>query len=485
MPYRITYDRGGRLLLALLPGLLAWGVVVYKAFRLPITIDEVSTALHYYHFSYWEIMRFPDPWPNNHILNTVLAKLSMSILGREVWTVRLPSVLSFWIYWAAAYKLGSHLFPVRRQWPLLLAAAALPFANLYLLDFFSLSRGYALACALQLAAGVALLLAYRQERNNLPWVALMCSTLGAYANFTTLLVWLAVLALGGLYWLLRRRYLMLLPWLGVAAAFLAWIAKPLRAMQSTNQFQYWTSQGFFRDTVVSVVDSVRYGAGLFHIENSWLAGILLAAFVVLGGWLAWHYRRQSPATWSRSPLLLAFLLILLTTLANIAQILLLGTPNLTYRTALLFYPLAYLVVVTALARLAAHRPGAARVLALALTAATLVHLATRTRLYNVREWWFDANTYQVVAILEQHYRERGQPLSLRPDWRMHNSFSFHRQVDSLDWLVLPASVPPAIDTAERPDYYYVFGSDWPQLADHYEIVAEYDGASRLLLKRKE
>lgn len=485
MKHRFTYYRGGRLLLALFPGLLAWGIVVYKAFALPITIDEVSTALHYFNYSYWEIMRFPDPWPNNHILNTLLAKLSMSLLGREAWTARLPNVLGFWIYWGAAYALGRQLFPRREQWPLLLAAVALPFANPYLLDFFSLSRGYGLACALQLAAGTALIIGYQQQRNPCLWGALALATLGAYANFTTLLVWLSVLALGGLYWLRRRRYGLLLPWLAVAAAFAAWIAGPLRAMQSTNQFQYWSSNGFFRDTVVSVVDSVRYGAGLFHLDNTWLAGGLVLAYLLLGGWLAGRFRRQPAAEWDGSPLLLAYTLLLLTVAANISQSLLLGTPNLSYRTALLYYPLAYLVAITALARFAAYRPGAARLLGLALAAATLLHLATRSRLHNVREWWFDANTYEVVAILEQDYRASGRPVSLRPDWRMHNSFSFHRQVDSLNWLELPASVPQAIDTTARPDYYFIFGSDWPLLAEQYEIVAEYDGASRLLLRRKD
>ena len=62
-------------------------------FSVPITHDETATTVHYVHYNAWEIMMFPDNWPNNHILNTLLVKYSIALFGAHSWSVRLPNLL--------------------------------------------------------------------------------------------------------------------------------------------------------------------------------------------------------------------------------------------------------------------------------------------------------------------------------------------------------------------------------------------------------
>ena len=94
-------------------------------------------------------MMFPDNWPNNHILNTLLVKYSIALFGAHSWSVRLPNLLSFLLFAWAVYRIACLLNP-RSFW--LPVTAVLFFANPYLLDFFGLSRGYGLSVALEMTA---------------------------------------------------------------------------------------------------------------------------------------------------------------------------------------------------------------------------------------------------------------------------------------------------------------------------------------------
>ena len=60
---------------------LSFLVIIYKVFNVPVTHDEVSTAVFFGDYSIWEIMMYPDASPNNHILNTLLTKYAILAFG--------------------------------------------------------------------------------------------------------------------------------------------------------------------------------------------------------------------------------------------------------------------------------------------------------------------------------------------------------------------------------------------------------------------
>ena len=64
-----------------------WGLIVviflallYKIFRIPVVTDEAITVT-YFNFNIWDIMMYKDHYPNNHILNTLLAKFCVAVLA--------------------------------------------------------------------------------------------------------------------------------------------------------------------------------------------------------------------------------------------------------------------------------------------------------------------------------------------------------------------------------------------------------------------
>lgn len=120
--------------------------IVYKIYHLPITHDESWTITRYTPYSIWEIMMYPDSWPNNHILNTILTKLSATILGYSHFSVRLPNLLAFVIYAYSAWKI-SWLLSNKKKELLFISGVILFFANPYFIEYFGLCRGYGLSNA--------------------------------------------------------------------------------------------------------------------------------------------------------------------------------------------------------------------------------------------------------------------------------------------------------------------------------------------------
>jgi 4-amino-4-deoxy-L-arabinose transferase-like glycosyltransferase len=81
-----------------------FSLICYKSFTVPITHDEAWTVLRYLDESAWDIMMYPDSWPNNHILNTLLAKASAGIFGVHDWSVRLPNLLFYWFFAVGVFR---------------------------------------------------------------------------------------------------------------------------------------------------------------------------------------------------------------------------------------------------------------------------------------------------------------------------------------------------------------------------------------------
>ena len=159
-------------------------IILYKALTVPITHDETATTVHYINYSYWEIMMYPDSWPNNHILNTLGVKYLSECFGKEQWVVRLPSLFAFLVYAYSVYLLLKLI--VKPDGKLFLFLALIFLINFYLLDFFSLSRGYALSCSFVTLSAVFILKSFLEKNDSYQWLGFIFAIISSYANFTSL-----------------------------------------------------------------------------------------------------------------------------------------------------------------------------------------------------------------------------------------------------------------------------------------------------------
>ena len=467
-------------------------VVLFKVFHVPVTIDELPTVSYYSRFSFWEIMMYPDNIPNNHILNTLLTKTTMFLFGKEQWVIRLPNLLSYLLFAWGVFRILKLTLRLDSPWFL---AGALLFVNPYLLDFFGLCRGYGISLTMVTLSVGFLLAGFVERRHKFIWMALVCALLASYANFTTLVFWAAVTLIAG-FWFLGEyrknpkklvRPLLLITLLSLA--YLALIMVPLQKMHSTDEFQYWTSAGFYQETVISLIHNWYYNSPvLSRIPHVWF---LLPVALALGAALFTAFIRKGkaviPGTPETNPAfrplygVVAAALVLLPAAINLLQTAILGTPNLSGRTALFFYPLVALLFVAALTLTHRWRHSLAhKSLALALTILLAANLSHRISLHSVREWEFDANTLEVMDFLKDKYK--GSPLSLKTSWFFHSSFTFYQITGKAPWIDLQP-YDYNIDIATPAEYYYIFAEDADKLNSRFEVVHKFT-RGRWLMKQK-
>ncbi len=131
--------------LALLAVVLAANV--YRAATQSFTTDEAYTANLYLHAPFRDVLTLYDA--NNHVLNTLLLRLSAAALGVSELTLRLPSLLGGAAYLIAALLLAQRLLG---RGPLFLLAFAALALNPFVLDHLSAARGYGTGLGLYLWA---------------------------------------------------------------------------------------------------------------------------------------------------------------------------------------------------------------------------------------------------------------------------------------------------------------------------------------------
>ena len=121
--------------------LFAFGVSVYRAKVQTIAHDEALTYEWFLDSGVYEVLRYN---PANHVLQTLLAKPVVKILGVSEFTLRIPTLFGAGVYLMAVYLLCRKLFG---DGLLLVFSTAMLALNPQVLDFMAAARGYSLGLA--------------------------------------------------------------------------------------------------------------------------------------------------------------------------------------------------------------------------------------------------------------------------------------------------------------------------------------------------
>lgn len=121
--------------------------VIVRAVRVPITIDEAATYLNYVSSDILAIFRFDST--NNHFLNTLLTKICWALGGPSEFALRLPNLMAYVVFLFFSFRI---LDRFAKDKIIAISGFFLLNLNPYVLDFFSLSRGYGLSLAFLMAA---------------------------------------------------------------------------------------------------------------------------------------------------------------------------------------------------------------------------------------------------------------------------------------------------------------------------------------------
>lgn len=459
--------------------------LLYKAVILPVVTDESITVVNFVTSSVWDIIMYTDHYPNNHILNTLITKLFVAVFGNEQLIIRLPNLLSFLLYGFGIFRINRAV--LKEDSIYFLPAALLFVTNPYLLDFFGLCRGYGMSCALVTLASSYLITAFKDSRTRHAWMALLLSILASYANFTLLVFWVSATLMIWLFFILSAKGSMkriIKPTVVIAlvtVSYLALIANPIIRMNSTDEFQFWSAKGFYQDTIIPLIEYSRSGSHLIpgsHIIAA-MAFIIIVTNLI---YIAVHfYRSLYDPFYLRHPVFVTTAALLITVFINLLQCWLLKTPNLHGRTALFFYPLFIIVVVSFLGTLPTMRYSMIqRAIAVGLAFICIFHVIDRFKLNWVRDNWQSVNTFEVLEYLKNNHTK--EPVTLVAYSYLYHSFNYYVFTGKVSWLRLE-DYNERLDIHTKAEYYYIFRDDIQVLEPFFKPVKEF-GNNRVLMKRE-
>ena len=150
-------------------------LIIFKAKNTEITVDEAYSFLNYaYVGDYLNI-----GIANNHILNSYLIYLFQNI-GYSELILRLPNILFGLVYLLAAFQIS-------KRTKNYIFSSALLLLNPYIIDFFSIERGYGISTSLIFLA-IYLYVNFKEHSLIWPIILLSISTLSYHVSVVYLII---------------------------------------------------------------------------------------------------------------------------------------------------------------------------------------------------------------------------------------------------------------------------------------------------------
>ncbi|MCB0569643.1 MAG: hypothetical protein KDC66_07775 [Phaeodactylibacter sp.] len=459
---------------ALLPALFCILLFAYCAARvtlLSMTHDESTTVLMFASKPWGQILANEPPSANNHILNTLLVKL-FTLGGLHKVLVRLPNLLAGALFLFFTYRMATE-DEKRPAWQL--AGLALLAFNPYLLEFFGLARGYGLSLGFQMGS---LFFARRYIREPssgaLAW-SLLLAVAGAYSNFTLLNYFVALCLALNVMLLRNQRKERRASWLAANGQILLFsllllvlLYLPVKANLAAGAFYYGGQKGFFADTFASLTEHFISNRAYLGKHTAtictWATALLAIGAAGRHLWL-WLQRRRAD-----SGAFFSFLLGAMA-LSTIIQHAWLGTPYLTGRTALSFYPLMALAIWELLRATPAWA-------AWALTALLTANLLANANLVQSQDWWYDRYTESLTRYVAAQ-RQEGQHIRFGASWLFVPTIQYYRKAWGIGFFIGP-NMDREVPTDKYFDYYYLHRDETAKL--HPDYVPEKDFGEYRLMK---
>lgn len=315
-----------------------WVYILLRAVYVPITHDEAYSYL-LIKSNYISAMAGTA---NTHWLNSLGMKIGSLLLGDQPWQLRIFSMLAWFLFGFSAINISEQIKNKFAGTGLFIVLVANPF----LLDFFSLARGYGLACAFILAAIWKSFEAL--DKNTWQWKqwipAVLFTSLAVLSNYTSFYFFISFIGAYIFFIVAKKQWKIIWPpkfnwwWLLVIGTGLIAVSNLLFIKFYTGDLDYGSDSGF----VSSLFGSLIRGSLYFHGERyssaiSYSVVALLFISIAYAFYLYKNYKEVSSFIFFSLVGFLMFLFI-------IAFHLFFKIPFLFSRTTLLFYPVIAIVI---------------------------------------------------------------------------------------------------------------------------------------------
>ena len=451
-------------------GIALFMFVLYRAIILSITYDEVW-LFYLASLPCSEIMFDPNCFQsaNNHVLNTLLVKLVLLIDDKTIWLIRLPNVLAFILYYIGVIALFKQISTNKI---LQLCGVLLASCSPFVIDFFSLSRGYGLALSFQLCSMACLLIYLNRFQYKYLIIGFATAALAVYSNFTWLNYYLATWGVFNLivYFFTSKEktifsFLKLnLPALCCTIILTLLSFKPIIYLRQQDEFK-WGSNAW--------IDSFHHFAKDLNYSDSFGFAVLTQVFVfalfVSTGYLMFkHFHKNASTQFSK----LLFVFILLCTLITITitQRLILNVMYIDGRKALIYFifiPLLFLFCLELLVKSNTHFKNSIAVL---FTILFVGYIAFKINPKACREWRLDEFNEEVLDYICNHQIPNHNGITT--SWAFGSSFNFYNSMVYNNKLN-PIEIIDDKKTNIISAYYYILHKDKHKVPQNYILVKQF------------
>lgn len=398
--------------------------IFHRAAVQSITLDEATTYL------YWvrpEGTAFWTPHSNNHILNSILMRLSVWLFGLGHLSLRLPALIGGAIYICSSFNLTRRLAPR----PLLQAILLICFLwNPFVMDYMVAARGYGLALGFLGLSLAALAKVIQTPAPPIPTAALLSisAALSFSANFSwayaTAFLWL--LSTGWLLWQSQTNRTAVLSAATIPGAIIVAAICGYPLLRYPKDQLFWGTDSLLKTILELDLATFQHQAAnaleTFHQIAIWAIPFFLLLFFLFNK-KDWKY--------NFSIALLA--LVLLTTLAHWLQFRYLKIPLPFERTSLFAIPVLTALFGTALTSFERRGLAISGTILLCLVA-TLFTGTLRDTYF--RQWSINADIRIAYPIIEDYCRRTGtrkviSDLNYTPSLNVYRILSGSNYLDEL------------------------------------------------------
>jgi hypothetical protein len=455
-----------------------------RAYKLSFTHDE---SLSY------SILMGDVRWKstaNHHPLNTLFMGWADRWLGSSEWQLRLPNVISHMLY----LGFGLLLLGALRHSEAILLGFALLNLNPFLLDFFSLARGYGLALGLTVSALFFLWQAWRQPgligRAGLLFLSLTCASLADLANFSWLNVHLPLLAVSVIVLLYdgsrlipwNRKAIGLLILIAGSNIWFIWnLARRILALRLQRELYGRGTNDFITDTLGSLVGTYFYTRPYSPGLQWSIVAVMIVAFAASTAWVIYRIFKERRISFTT----ILWMIVAAAVAEPLLEHLFLAAEYPIDRIALFYVPLGAVLTAFVIDQVPLSLGTLPRVLGrtfcLLLVAWMAAHLLRTANTHYTITWIYDANTKAAVSEIARHQDtlKRGDIIDIGNSWLFAPAINFYRTTWHYDWLS-PATRDGL--SWDRNDVIYCFTEDLEKQPQNYTVIERYPDTGSVLIK---
>ena len=454
--------------------------VVYRAVHLTLVHDESITydIVKQHTGSVWA------KTANNHWLNTALMGFCSRNLGHAEWLLRLPNTLAFGLY----APFGCLIFEKLDAKILKYAGFTILLINPFLLDFFSLARGYGLAIGLMVASIYFLIKLFEDSKNVFFQAAFgILSALTILSNFTMLifyaaamLIWAAVCFKNqGIRFLLRPVILLVI---FAHAYVLKEILNFIFYLKKVGGL-YAGGTSFTKDVIGSNLTTFFYNANSPFLNS--LQFVIFGVIFLFGFLLFYFIFNLSKSVKIKEEQIL-FPLLCLCVVIPIVQFYAIGILFPTERGAVFYYPLWIFALFSVLDL--SKKAYFQNLFALPLSIFTLFNFSKTANLNHTFTWAYEVHTRDFLDELKTLHANKmlPEPVRLGVHWKYQPSLEYYyRSQLGFEWIA-----PVERETLGKKafDVYYIEENELPlvrQLDPETVILKQFsENKSLILIKKK-